>query len=99
MAVKLILTTTKPEGVEWWWELYPAKQTKIDEYMRSLNGFLDYTSTRPSANTRVQTLTFQTKEDLSVWQKNLLPESSERVERVKYNADNQILTTVIVETV
>lgn len=99
MAVELILTTTKPTAVEWWWKLYPSKQDNIDKYMRSLDGFVNYTSEMISDDTRVQTLTFQTRKDLSVWQTNLRIDCPESVERANYNNSNGIFTIVCIRTV
>lgn len=99
MAIQLILTTTKPEDIEWWWKLYPVKQDNINKYMRSLNGFINDTSDMISDNTRVHKLTFHTQDDLSVWQTNLRIDCPESVERANYNSSNGIFTIVSTRTV
>lgn len=66
MAVTLKITTTKPEGLEWYGRSSPEASItfmQIEAWMETLPGFLGHTQKIIDANTRAQEIKFDTIEN------------------------------------
>jgi hypothetical protein len=91
MNFQLTLSTIKPANTEWWWILNSAKMNIIDNYIKSLPGFVSYSQELKTPNTREQSIVFDSNANLQNYFKeiNLLPEA---IERRVYNDINNINT-------
>lgn len=91
MSIQLKFKTTKPENVEFWWEINPKKMTIIEKFIEALPGFVSYSQSLINPNERDQTIVFDTNENLKNYNATLYT-CKEAVERKTYNDANGIVT-------
>lgn len=92
MPVILKITTTKPDGVEFYGRSSPeaaVKFLKIEAWLEKLPGFLGHTQAIVDSNTRAQEIKFDTLENYNNYQ--VQKDSVEEwVDRAQYNQENGI---------
>jgi antibiotic biosynthesis monooxygenase (ABM) superfamily enzyme len=92
MAVTLKITTTKPEGMEWYGRSSPeaaAIFVQIEAWMETLPGFLGHTQTIIDANTRAQEIKFDTLENYQNYREVRMTNAA-WLARSEYNDSNGV---------
>jgi antibiotic biosynthesis monooxygenase (ABM) superfamily enzyme len=92
MAIKITITSIKPQDVAWFHESSPdnaAINQQMQTWTKSQPGLISHDTEYPDSNTRKVTIVFDTIEHYANWLENK-PQLPEQAIRVKYHVENNI---------
>lgn len=97
MTYSITYSTTKPENVEWYYNVEPLKVNAINEWTRSQPGFISIERVSVNSTSMVDRLTFDTQENFKAY-RTASKLNADIIARKFYNDQNGITHSVIQNT-